>query len=381
MSKKICFNTNLIYFIVLAVFVVVRICSNCGLFAFMGNYGSIIMGFITQIGIILLLPFLLFKVLNKFKIKQTFKFFGFKKISWKSVLVAFVLGAVVFCLNIYVSTFFNSIIQMLGYKPSTGGANGLPTTWWVLILNLITTAVLPAIAEETLHRGMLLQGNSMLGIKKTILLSGFLFGLLHLNVEQVFYASVIGLFLGYLCLGCNSIYPCIIIHFMNNATSVFLSFASDKGWGIGNIFAKISQFLIESPVSGFLMFMLVLVLLIILAWELTQFLIKDCFKYNFSKKQKEIANMAIRDNFFQQIENIKKDQTIENPLYSSDKKVVYIDFNDFLQYLQKNMDETAKKTEEVNFKNIELKTKILIWGSFALAAIVTIMTFIWGLLR
>ncbi len=395
MSKRISYFTNLIYFVVLVVFVVVRVCSAYGLFSFMGEYGSYIMSFITQVGIIFLLPLVLFKMLNKFSFRTTFNFYGFKKVSYKTVLVAIVLGAVVFLLNVYVSSFFNSMIQLFGYTPSSSSSS-LPATWWVFVLNLITTAILPAICEETLHRGMLLKGNSQMGIKKSIIISGFLFGLLHLNIEQFFYATIIGLFLGYLCWGCNSIYPCIIVHFMNNAISVFLSFAQAKGWAIGNILNTFSNFVLQSGAIGFLIFVLVLVLFVVIAIELTRFLIKDSFNYNFGRRQKELANMAIRDSFFRQIDDIKNDQQVENSIYSTDKNIIYIDFKDFLEFVNKNFENLKKevggaenkfagKNEKISkqkpIENVDLKIKILMWGSIALSAVVTFMTFIWGLLR
>ncbi len=398
MSKKISFNTNLIYFIVLVVFIVIRICSSYNLFSFMGTYASYIMSFITQVGIIFLLPLVLFKTLNKCSFKQTFNFFSYKKVSFKSILVAILLGFVVFFLNVYVSNFFNSLIQLFGYNPSTSSSSSaLPATWWTLILNLISTAVLPAICEETLHRGMLLKGNSQMGMKKSIIISGLLFGLLHLNIEQFFYASIIGLFLGYICWCCNSIYPCIIVHFMNNALSVFLSFASVKGWAIGSIFSRVSQFVLQSPVIGFILLFLVLILLFMLAIEFTKFLIKDSFEYNFGRRHKQLANMAIRESFFKQIEDIKNNTATENSLYSTNKKVVYIDFKDFLEFVNKKMSDSLKEEKNLfnqgsaiakenkkkgkNISHIDLKIKILLWGSFVLSAIVTALTFVWGLFR
>ena len=194
MLKKIQFNTHLIYFVVICLFVLLRIASSLGAFNFLGVWASTVMSFVTQIGIIFLLPVLLFKTLNKTSFKNTFNFFTFKKTSWKVIAVSFALGFVVFFLNVYVSSFFNSIIRFLGFKPNSASGADLPVTWWAFVLDLITTAVLPGICEETLHRGMLLKGNSNLGIKKSILISSVLFGLLHLNIEQFFYATIIGAF-------------------------------------------------------------------------------------------------------------------------------------------------------------------------------------------
>ena len=382
---KVNFYTNLIYFIVVVGFVVIRIL--CSVFASqIGVYGSYIISIVTQVGLLFLLPFLLFKWLNKAKTKETFKFFSYKKISFKSVLVAVALGVIVFFLNVYVSSFFNSLIQLFGYKPSTS-TTSLPATWWVFLLNLLCTAILPAICEETLHRGMLLKGNSNLGMKKSILIAGLLFGLLHLNIEQFFYATIIGLFLGYICWCTSSIYPCIIVHFMNNAISVFLSFARAKGWAIGTLFSYISEFLTANSVLGLVMFILFLCLLVMLAIEATKFLIKDSFNYNFVAKQKQLTSMFIRQAYFNDVENIKNQQptNVKDVDYAG-RHVVYIDLKDFMDFVDKNMKNIFDEVEKIETEKQEsqdqtaVKSKIFLYGAIALSAIVTIMTFIWGLL-
>lgn len=398
MLKKISYNTNLIYFVVIALFVVVRICSSLGLFSFMGDWAGIIMSFVTQIGLIFLLPLVLFKTLNKVSYKDTFSFFSYKKISAKVVVATVALGVIVFFLNAYVSSLFNSIIQLFGYK-SVHSASSIPDTWWTFLLELVSTAVLPAICEETLHRGMLLKGNSLLGIKKSIILSGVLFGLLHLNIEQFFYATIIGLFLGYLCWMCNSIYPCMIIHFMNNGLSVFLSFAGRRGWSVGKIFTFIANYLSKNIVLGGIIFILFIALLVILGIELLKFIIKESFKYSFEKRQRQLANKAIRENYFKQIDDLKKDGALETSnFYKADNRVIYIDLKQFIKFVGKeiegvpddknlgssNLKESVIKGSEIadeQMRKIELKTKIFIWGALTLGVVVTFLTFIWGIIR
>jgi len=381
-EKRVNYYTNLIYFIVLACLVVIRVCSNYGLFSFMGNYASYILSLVTQVGIILLLPLFLMKLFTKAKPKELLNFCCFKKISVRAIFLSVILGFVVFFLNVYVSNFFNSIIALFGYKHATGGSS-MPATWWGLLLSLICTAVLPAVCEETLHRGMLMNGNSMLGIKKSILISGFLFGLLHLNIEQFFYATIIGLFLAYLCWGCSSVVPCIIVHFMNNATSVFLSFARAKGWVVGNIFSAISKFLLSNPVLGFVMFFLVLCLLVLIAIELTKWLMRDSFAYNFVKRQKYLKDIMIRESYFQQIEAIRRPKMLESEDYVPVETPMIIDEQAFLEFVNKNIHSIILKEEQQENKNkftMDIKSKIFLFGAVALSAIVTLMTFIWGLL-
>lgn len=348
----------------------------------MGNYASYILSLVTQVGIILLLPLFLMKIFTRSKAKDLLNFCCYRKISVKAVFLSIILGFIVFFLNVYVSNFFNSIIALFGYKHASGGTT-MPATWWGLLLSLFCTAVLPAICEETLHRGMLLNGNSMLGIKKSILISGFLFGLLHLNIEQFFYATIIGLFLAYLCWGCSSVVPCIIVHFMNNAMSVFLSFARAKGWAVGNIFTAVSKFLLSNPVLGFVMFFLVLCLLVLLAIELTKLLLRDSFVYNFAKRQKYLKDIMIRESYFQQIEAIRRPKMLESEDYVPQEMPMVIDEQAFLEFVNKNIHSIILKDDQEEKKtkfSMDFKSKIFLYGAVALSAIVTLMTFIWGLL-
>ena len=376
-EKKINLHVLFAYFLSLALFVVLRICGSCGLFSFLGIYGSYFLSLFTQLGIILFVPLIIFTLSTRSKVRDVLKFCSFKKISWKVLLISFALGLVIFLLNNYVSSFFNSIIQAFGYKPSSGGGAELPATWWTLILDLICTAVLPAFAEEVLHRGLLLNGVSMMGMKKSILISGALFGLFHLNIEQCFYAIIIGFFLGYLCYISCSIYPCIIVHFMNNATSVFLSFARDKGWAIGNVLSYFVKSISQNTFLGLVIYVLIFVLLVMIVLKMIKFIMKETFQYTFVKNQKEITNQLIRQNFYQEIDNIKN-----NNMIVQQQRVFNIDFKDIFEFIQKNKDEIQQDDKEFfdNFK-LDFRAKILLWGSFALSIILTVMTFIWGLLR
>lgn len=53
------------------------------------------------------------------------------------------------------------------------------------------------------------------------IVQAFFFGFMHLNLVQGTYAFVAGLVLGYLAYRFKSILPCILVHMLNNAISVF----------------------------------------------------------------------------------------------------------------------------------------------------------------
>ena len=89
-----------------------------------------------------------------------------------------------------------------------------------LVLAFLTTAVIPAFVEEFLFRGLILSNLRPFGTTTAVVGSALLFGVMHQNVEQLLYATVAGLILGYIYVKTASIWPCVLIHFVNNFVSV-----------------------------------------------------------------------------------------------------------------------------------------------------------------
>ena len=89
-----------------------------------------------------------------------------------------------------------------------------------LVLLFFTLAVIPGFVEEFLFRGMVLSNLLPYGRTTAILASAFLFGLMHMNVNQFFYATAAGVVLGWIYVTTKSIWPCVLLHFCNNFRSV-----------------------------------------------------------------------------------------------------------------------------------------------------------------
>ncbi len=94
-----------------------------------------------------------------------------------------------------------------------------------LVLNLISTAVFPALLEEMAMRGYVLRALQPYGKQSAVIISALLFGLIHGNVLQLPFAFILGLVLGWLTVQTGSIWPAVVFHFTNNAYSVITSWA------------------------------------------------------------------------------------------------------------------------------------------------------------
>ena len=88
-------------------------------------------------------------------------------------------------------------------------------------------AVCPAVCEELAFRGTLLHAiqkpaDKVRGGLFTCLLIGFVFGCFHFSLHRLLPTAVIGAILTWVALRTGSIWPCILLHFANNALAVYL---------------------------------------------------------------------------------------------------------------------------------------------------------------
>lgn len=169
-------------------------------------------------------------VLYRFWVKEDpFRAFCFKR---KLPLVVYVfvvlLGILISFLLTSVSALWQTVLQLVGYTPVNSYDTVYPAKGAVgiLVMQLLTSAVLPGIFEEINYRGL---GSEMLedveDEKTKIVLIAVLFALGHQFIGQTGYAFVAGLILAYLFVKTRSIIPGMIVHFMNNAVSVFTQYS------------------------------------------------------------------------------------------------------------------------------------------------------------
>lgn len=89
-----------------------------------------------------------------------------------------------------------------------------------LAVSLFTIAIIPCILEESVYRGAFFNEYRKVNPMKGILLSAFLFGIMHMNLNQFVYAFAIGIIFALLVEGCDSILASALVHFLINASSV-----------------------------------------------------------------------------------------------------------------------------------------------------------------
>lgn len=86
-------------------------------------------------------------------------------------------------------------------------------------------AALPAFAEEFVFRGVVFGTYKRSKMLPAALLSGLLFGCMHMNLNQFLYAFVLGIYMAFLVEATGSILSAMVAHFTVNFTSVVMSYA------------------------------------------------------------------------------------------------------------------------------------------------------------
>ena len=150
--------------------------------------------------------------------KQTFALRNFKlKYLLQGIVMMLVsLGIVILIQNL-----------LLNFFPNLGETAELISNLMInesIVIQLLVFALCPAICEEILFRGFILHS---LNVKNkpvvAIVLTSVLFGVYHMNLLQFITGLLLGSVLGYITYKSKSIYPAMILHFMNNTIAVFLS--------------------------------------------------------------------------------------------------------------------------------------------------------------
>ena len=138
---------------------------------------------------------------------------------WCGVAVLLAFG-LLFSLS-WINNGFNELLKLLGYEndvnffPDISGGRVVPA--------LIVMAVIPALFEETLFRGAVLQNaRQEAGDLNSVFLCGLCFSLFHASALQTFYQFICGCAFALLAIRARSVLPCMIAHFLNNGIIIVL---------------------------------------------------------------------------------------------------------------------------------------------------------------
>jgi membrane protease YdiL (CAAX protease family) len=167
---------------------------------------------ISQWGMIFV-PIALYFLITKSNIKETCLF---RKINGVNLLLCF-------CLITFLSPLLSllNLISQLFVENQIAEAV-IDIVNYPLWISLLLIAVTPAVFEEITMRGILINNYRNKTVLTTSLMSGLMFGIFHLNINQFVYAFVMGIVFSIVVHITNSIFASMFMHFIVNASSVVI---------------------------------------------------------------------------------------------------------------------------------------------------------------
>lgn len=148
-----------------------------------------------------------------------------------------------------------------------------------IVLQLLVTCVCAPLVEETLFRGIVhkrLRG--IMGATPAMIISSVLFGIIHGNIVQFIYATLIGLICAYVYEKFKTICAPILVHFSANIFSVFITFLTQANTDTTG----------DVPSIGYYMLLTVALLAVI-------FVLLFILEKKFNREPKNISNSEMEN--------------------------------------------------------------------------------------
>lgn len=359
MSKS--FKTSLIFFISVIGLSLFRI-----IFSFINlsdNIGGWLFSLVFQTVFLGLIPVSLYMLFNKVSPKELKLDLRLTaKINPVSYLLVILIGIFAVFLNVLVSSFWYTIMNLLGYTYADG-VGTIFSSWEVLLLELIMSAVLPAVFEEITYRGVLLSAldGRRISDNAKIIIVGVFFGFVHQNAPQLVPTMVGGLIFAFLAVKSHSIIPCMICHFMNNAFITLVNFSEQNNGFLHSAYTVVMGYVASNFIS---LFISAGIAVLILYWLLRSFA-----KMNFAGREVFESVKTVTETEVPSVTRVSDDSTSDVfDIYSSAR-------------LSPAKDTVVEnKTQKSNYRSYLADYGFLLCA-FICAALTTVFTFIWGVLR
>ena len=165
----------------------------------------------------------------------------------------------------YIGIAVNAIISMITGEPVENPLQNLTAQapFWA---NLLFVGILAPILEEIFYRKLVIDRLRRYGDLVAILVSGTLFGLLHGNFSQFFYACMVGFLFGYVYLYSGKLRYTVALHMAVNLvggvfTSELLKWIDLEALESGSMDAILQNLLPLSLYGGYLVFVLACMIL------------------------------------------------------------------------------------------------------------------------
>ena len=166
---------------------------------------------------------------GKIKGYDTIRGMGFEgRFSLWATLLVIPLSVALICMGQPLAEGFVRLVALIGYDTSAA-TSIMPSTPGELVATLILVALLPAIAEEYVFRGCVARAFARKGYVFAVFMSALLFAIMHGSPLQLVHQFLIGAVCAVLFFATRSLWPPIILHFLNNAIALVLGYVQSAG--------------------------------------------------------------------------------------------------------------------------------------------------------
>lgn len=166
-----------------------------------------------------------------------------KKISLGKAVISLLIGYMLIPLALFINN-----LSML-FVTNEFQANSQSIYDSPIWIQLIVIAVIPAIVEELIFRGLIFGTYNKVNVIWAAILSGLIFGCFHLNINQFCYAFVMGIIFALLVEVMDSLYASILAHFAFNTFNIIVGFLNRNQGNVQQVSIN-SEFIVSLLILG-----------------------------------------------------------------------------------------------------------------------------------
>lgn len=173
--------------------------------------------------LIIMLPNLIFLKIKGLSLKDTLRL---NKISLKQIAYIVLIMIFSYPIAVFLNTLVLNILNLFG-EPSISTVP-IPDTKEKYLLSLFVIGLTPGICEEIMFRGTILRAYERIGKAKAIIYSAVLFGIFHLNLQNLLGPIFLGFILATILYKTNSIFASMMAHGISNTIAMTLGYFATK---------------------------------------------------------------------------------------------------------------------------------------------------------
>ena len=243
-----------------------------------------------------------------------YKDMGFKKmLDIKQILLLVAIAVFTICAFAPLATYVKQFFDITGFDSSNLTSLEVKDAG-SLIGGILLLALMPAILEEILYRGMLARALTRKSFVFAIFMGGFMFALMHGNPVQFVHQFFLGVVCCIVYFASGSIYASIIVHFINNTIAV-----------VGSYIAYLHPFTIPTYAS-ILMIVVGIIILSILLYVFIYIANKnaklsrgikafnqvfaECFEKPIEDNKQEMISQAIKESGIEEIQEVYEQKRV-----------------------------------------------------------------------